>query len=83
MEARQVLGFWIFSGCVAGGSGTARKEKGGPLPVARPRWPGLRARFWRRLLSTMEDVLEARLSRVLRGSEGRGQRVLGVNRDYL
>ena len=72
MEARQALGFWSFSGCGAGGSGTARKEKGGPLPVARPRCPGLRARFCRRLLSTIEEVLEARLSLVLqeRGGEG-------------
>lgn len=46
-----------------------RKVKGGPLPVAIPRCPGLRARFCRLLLSTMLEVFEARLSRVLSQEE--------------
>lgn len=56
-----------FSGRVAGGSGTGRKAGtwygGGGLLV--PMCLGLRAMFCRRLLSTLLDVLEARLSRVL------------------
>ena len=43
-----------------------RKEKGGPLPDVMPRWPGLSARFCRRLLSTMDEVFDARLSLVLK-----------------
>lgn len=43
----------------------ARKEKGGPFPVVMLRWPGLKARFCRRLLSTIEEVLDAKLSLVL------------------
>lgn len=35
-----------------------------------PMWPGLRAGFCRRLLSTMLEVLEARLSRVLKEKRG-------------
>ncbi len=65
MEARQLGDFCSFSGCVVGGSGIARKLNGGPMLVV-PMWPGLRARFCRRLLSTMLEVLDARLSRVLR-----------------
>lgn len=42
----------------------ARKEKGGPFPVVMLRWPGLKARFCRRLLSTIEEVLDAKLSLV-------------------
>lgn len=63
MEARQALGFWSLSDGVPADSEMARKEKGGPAAV-RPRCPGLRARFCLRLLSTMEEVLDARLSRV-------------------
>lgn len=56
-----------FSGRAAGGSGTGWKAGtwyggGGLLP---PMCLGLRAMFCRRLLSTLLDVLEARLSRVL------------------
>lgn len=43
----------------------ARKENGGPFPVVMLRWPGLNARFCRRLLSTIEEVLDAKLSLVL------------------
>lgn len=61
-----------FSGRAAGGSGTGRKEGtwygGGGLLV--PMCLGLRTMFWRRLLSTLLDVLEARLSRVLGPREG-------------
>lgn len=42
-----------------------RKEKGAPLPAVMPMCPGLSARFCRRLLSNMEEVLDARLSLVL------------------
>lgn len=65
IDARQALGFWSFSGWVPAGSGMARKEKGVAVPVVMPRWPGLSARFCRRLLSTMEEVFDARLSLVL------------------
>lgn len=44
----------------------ARKLKAGPAPL----WAGLRVGFWRRLLSTMLDVLEARLSLVLEEQKG-------------
>lgn len=64
MEARQFDDFWSFSGCVVGGSGMARKLNGSPILLV-PMWPGLSAGFWRLLLSTMLDVLDARLSRVL------------------
>lgn len=64
MEARQFDDFWSFSGCVVGGSGMARKLNGSPMPLV-PMWPGLSAGFCRLLLSTMLDVLDARLSRVL------------------
>lgn len=65
MEARQFDDFWSFSGCVVGGSGMARKLNGSPILLV-PMWPGLSAGFCRLLLSTMLDVLDARLSRVLR-----------------
>lgn len=64
MEARQFDDFWSFSGCVVGGSGMARKLKGSPILLV-PMCPGLSAGFCRLLLSTMLDVLDARLSRVL------------------
>lgn len=64
MEARQFDDFWSFSGCVVGGSGMARKLNGSPILLV-PMWPGLSAGFCRLLLSTMLDVLDARLSRVL------------------
>lgn len=64
MEARQFDDFWSFSGCVVGGSGMARKLKGSPILLV-PMWPGLSAGLCRLLLSTMLDVLDARLSRVL------------------
>lgn len=64
MEARQFDDFCSFSGCVVGGSGMARKLKGSPMLLV-PMWPGLSAGFCRLLLSTMLDVLDARLSRVL------------------
>lgn len=64
MEARQFDDFWSFSGCVVGGSGMARKLNGSPMLLV-PMWPGLSAGFCRLLLSTMLDVLDARLSRVL------------------
>lgn len=65
IEARQLGDFCSFSDCVVGGSGIARKLNGGPMLVV-PMWPGLRAGFCRRLLSTMLEVLDARLSRVLK-----------------
>lgn len=66
MEARQLDDFWSFSGgVVVGGSGIARKLNGSPILLV-PMWPGLSAGFWRLLLSTMLDVLDARLSRVLK-----------------
>ena len=43
----------------------ARKLKGRPMWPEVPMWPGLSAGFCLLLLSTMLDVLEARLSRVL------------------
>lgn len=43
----------------------ARKLNGSPMLLV-PMWPGLSAGFCRLLLSTMLDVLDARLSRVLR-----------------
>lgn len=64
MEARQFDDFWSFSGCVVGGSGMVRKLNGSPILLV-PMWPGLSAGFCRLLLSTMLDVLDARLSRVL------------------
>lgn len=64
MEARQLDDFWSFSGCVVGGSGMVRKLKGSPILLV-PMWPGLNAGFCRLLLSTMLEVLDARLSRVL------------------
>lgn len=64
MEARQFDDFWSFSGCVVAGSGMARKLNGSPILLV-PMWPGLSAGFCRLLLSTMLDVLDARLSRVL------------------
>lgn len=64
MEARQFEVFWSFSGCVVGGSGMARKLNGSPILLV-PIWPGLSAGFCLLLLSTMLDVLDARLSRVL------------------
>lgn len=65
IEARQLLGFWTFSVWATAGSGRVRKEKGAPLPVVILMCPGLSARFWRRLLSNMEEVLDAKLSLVL------------------
>lgn len=76
IDARQALGFWSFSGWALAGSGIARKEKGGPLPVAMPRWPGLSARFCRRLLSTMEEVFDARLSLVLQRKNKRQKEII-------
>ena len=66
MEARQFEDFCSFSGCgFVGGSGMEGKLKGRPILVL-PIWPGLNAGFCRLLLSTMLDVLDARLSRVLK-----------------
>lgn len=70
MEARQFDDFWSFSGCVVGGSGMARKLNGSPILLV-PMWPGLSAGFCRLLLSTMLEVLDARLSRVLHKSQHR------------
>ena len=74
MEARQLEGFWSFSGWVLGGSGMARKLKGRPMWPEVPMWPGLSAGFCLLLLSTMLDVLEARLSRVLPPQDTRQHR---------
>lgn len=65
MDARQVLGFCSFSVWELAASEMLWNEKGGRLPEVMSRWPGLRARFWRLALSTIEDVFDAKLSLVL------------------
>lgn len=80
MEARQFDDFWSFSGCVVGGSGMARKLNGSPMLLV-PMWPGLSAGFCRLLLSTMLDVLDARLSRVLHQKESTEGEKLKYNKD--
>lgn len=80
MEARQFDDFWSFSGCVVGGSGMARKLNGSPMLLV-PMWPGLSAGFCRLLLSTMLDVLDARLSRVLHRKQDAESEKLKYNRD--
>lgn len=59
---KQLAGFCSFSVSLVGGSAVARKLNTGPTPPCA----GLRAGFWRLLLSTMLEVLEAKLSRVLK-----------------
>lgn len=82
MEARQLGDFCSFSGCVVAGSGIARKLNGGPMLVV-PMWPGLRAGFCRRLLSTMLEVLDAKLSRVLKNWWRREMSNLRERRDKI
>ena len=80
MEARQFDDFWSFSGCVVGGSEMARKLNGSPMLLV-PMWPGLSAGFCRLLLSTMLDVLDARLSRVLHQKQNTEREKLKYNKD--
>lgn len=58
------------------------KEKGGPVLEAMPKCPGLRARFCRLLLSTTEDVLEARLSLVLKQRQNRHERWQEIHQEH-
>lgn len=58
----------------------ARKLNGSPMLLV-PMWPGLSAGFCRLLLSTMLDVLDARLSRVLHRKQNTESEKLKYNKD--